>query len=74
MSENCACTKEIFQEIASQLRELNASVKAIEAHLAVFGYKGFRITDLKSTVAGSEGHKTAVARLRTLIDGLGSVQ
>ena len=74
MSENCACTKEIFQEIASQLRELNASVKAIETHLAVFGYKGYRITNLKSTVAGSDGHKTAVARLRGLIEGLGATQ
>jgi|HubBroStandDraft_2_1064218.scaffolds.fasta_scaffold1080134_1 hypothetical protein len=74
MNENCACTKEVFQEIALQLRELNASVKAIEAHLAVFGYRGFRVTDLKSTAASTEGYRTAVARLRTLIEGLGSIQ
>ncbi len=60
----------MFQEIAFKLRELNASVKAMEVHMGVIGFKGYRIADLKAVATRSEECQAASTRLLTLIDGL----
>ena len=74
MSENTGNTKQAFEEIAVQLKALNATVMAMESHLGAFGFKGYRIVDLKQTVTHSDAYKKAVARLQALIDGIPSTQ
>lgn len=73
MSENTGSTKQAFQEIADQLKALNATVMAMEAHLGPFGFKAYRITDLKHTATRSDAYKKAVARLQAAIDGIPSI-
>jgi hypothetical protein len=74
MSENTGSTKQVFEEIAVQLKALNATVMAMEAHMGAFGFKGYRIVDLKHTVTHSEAYRKAVARLQALIDAIPSTQ